>query len=204
MSARQMQQDPAPGSTAAGSGACGGAAACQMMWCNVALTVAMPACRGGLILYRTQLPAGAVRNGGLLDVTAPVHDYAKVGQSSVTSWPRRGGSQGRCMGQKLSQLGRTFHGRFSHMDASLCRGSCSGHCNAALLCGGLIRALVASWLPVFPDQTNPTMSGCSTAYSSCPMAAGIGGSGGGCTFLKCSYYSTDEASMSTPMAAGPA
>lgn len=61
-----------------------------MMWCNVALTVAMPACRGGLILYRTQLPAGAVRNGGLLDVTAPVHDYAKVGQSSVTSWPRRG------------------------------------------------------------------------------------------------------------------
>ena len=81
-----------------------------MLSCNVALTSALPACSGGLILYRTQLPAGAVRNGGLLDVSAPVHDYAKVGQSSATFGPRQGGSQGRCVGQKPSHKGHTCHG----------------------------------------------------------------------------------------------
>ena len=35
-------------------------------------------CRGGLILYRTVVEAKALQNGAELNVTKPVHDYARV------------------------------------------------------------------------------------------------------------------------------
>ena len=35
-------------------------------------------CRGGLILYRTHVTAAALQNGAELDISSPVHDYARV------------------------------------------------------------------------------------------------------------------------------
>ena len=34
--------------------------------------------RGGLILYRTTVPATALNGGAVLDISEPVRDYAKV------------------------------------------------------------------------------------------------------------------------------
>ena len=34
--------------------------------------------RGGLILYRTQISSEALQNGAELDVSRPIHDYARV------------------------------------------------------------------------------------------------------------------------------
>ena len=197
MSGRQIQQAPALNSTAASSETCKGAAGCNMLWYNVALTVAVPLCRGGLILYRTQLPAGAVRNGGLLDVSAPVHDYAKVGQSSATFWPRQGGSQACCVGQKLLHKGHTSHGQLSYMDASPCRGSFSGHCNAAQPRSGLVWAPVASWQPGLQTrQIQPCLAAAPhTAAAWWQQVLGV--------VLKCTSCSTTEAGLGNPMAAGP-
>jgi hypothetical protein len=41
------------------------------------------ACRRGVIAYSTQLPAGALSSGGLLDLGASVRDYAQV-RASLT------------------------------------------------------------------------------------------------------------------------
>ena len=145
----------------------------QAARCCGAVTNAVPTCRGGLILYRTQLPASAVRNGGLLDVCAPVHDYAKVGSSSAIFWPWQEGSQGRCVGQKLVHEGHTFKGQFSYLDPSLRRGSFSGHCNAAQLQGAFFGVLLPLGnLTVRQDQCKNVWLQQHTQQL--PMAAGIG------------------------------
>lgn len=39
-------------------------------------------CRHGIIVYRKELPIGALIGGGTLDFGQPVHDYAQAGCSS--------------------------------------------------------------------------------------------------------------------------
>ena len=42
--------------------------------------------RGGLILYRTKVPAGALNGRSVLDIGEPVRDYAKVRRDPWACW----------------------------------------------------------------------------------------------------------------------
>ena len=51
------------------------------MWCQRHSTWCVH--RGGLIVYRTRVPAGELVEGALLDVGHPVHDAATVRSRSL-------------------------------------------------------------------------------------------------------------------------
>ena len=42
------------------------------------LSISMLSCRHGVIVYRKELPVGALIGGGILDFGQPVHDYAQA------------------------------------------------------------------------------------------------------------------------------
>ena len=42
------------------------------------LSILMLSCRHGVIVYRKELPVGALIGGGTLDFGQPVHDYAQA------------------------------------------------------------------------------------------------------------------------------
>ena len=42
-------------------------------------------CRHGVLVYRKELPVGALIGGGTLDLGQPVHDYAQASYPSTSS-----------------------------------------------------------------------------------------------------------------------
>lgn len=51
---------------------------CVELSCCSSSTGRLARGRGGLILYRTRVPAGALNGRSVLDIGEPVRDYAKV------------------------------------------------------------------------------------------------------------------------------